>query len=81
MLLFRFEVAPFPFFDAEAFASYDLPEEEEGTDFNSKSLRGLEKEMLEGMIGAKSDDQVGGKDSPVFIDKKMTHPLRYQISF
>ena len=64
------EMAPFPFFDAEAFASYDLPEEEEGTDFNLlKSLRGLEKEMLEGMIGAKSDDQVGGKDSPVFIDK------------
>jgi len=63
------EMAPFPFFDAEAFASYDLPEEKE-TDFNLlKSLRGLEKEMLIGMIGTDNDDQVGGKDSPVFIDK------------
>ena len=64
------EMAPFPFFDAEAFASYDLPEEEE-PDFNIlKSLRGLEKEMLVGMVGAEDDDQVGGKDSPVYIDRE-----------
>jgi hypothetical protein len=64
------ELSPYPFFDAEAFASYDLPEEEE-TDFNIlKSLRELEKEMLVGMIGSENDDQVGGKDSPVYIDRE-----------
>ena len=65
------EMAPFPFFNAEAFASYDLPEEKE-TDFKIlKSLRKIESEMLEGMAGRVNyggKSQIG-KDSPVYANK------------
>jgi len=65
------ELAPFSTFNAEVFDAYDnygVMEEEEIDLKTLKSIRQIEAEMLEGMVGRPKDsDAKGGKDSLVYV--------------